>query len=271
MRKQQSFEILKSIRSVRPNCIINSRIGNELGDYGTPEQYIPPKKFSNADFSTDIKKGQVDDFEVCMTLNETWGYKYFDDQWKTPKTIIENLVDIASKGGNYLLNIGPMANGLIPEPIIRALQEVGKFMKVNGESIYGTEADPFGNLLFNERCTQKPGKLYFQLFEWPNSELLLPCVKNNITKVYMLSDPKKTPFSFKTINDQNVLVSLKSMSFDPSIINDNCNVLAVEYSGSLEVIKSLPIVDPSYNSIFEAGTGYYSGKTIKFVFNLINS
>jgi alpha-L-fucosidase len=267
MSKQQSFEILKSVRSARPNCIINDRIGNALGDYETPEQYIPPKKFSDADFGTDIKKGQSNDFEVCMTLNETWGYKYFDNEWKSSKTIVENLVDIASKGGNYLLNVGPMANGLIPEPIIRVLQEVGKFMKANGESIYGTDANPFVNLPFNGRCTQKPGKLYFQLFEWPNAEILLPPVKNNITKVYLLSDPKRTPLSFKKINDQNILVSLKAESFDPSIINDNCNVLAVEYSGVLEVLNSLPTVDPSYKSIFEAGTGNYSGKTIKYEFN----
>jgi hypothetical protein len=85
----------------------------------------------------------------------------------------------------------------------------------------------------------------------------------------LLSDPKKTPLSFKKIDDQSILVQLKAQSFDPSIINDYCNVLAVEFSGSLEVVKSLPVVDPSYKSIFEAGTGTFAGNTIKYEFNNI--
>lgn len=265
--KQQSYEILQVIRSARPECIINNRIGNEMGDFLTPEQYIPPKKFQEADMGgTDVNKRQ-NVFEVCMTLNETWGYKYYDDDWKSPKTVIENLVDIVSKGGNYLLNIGPTAEGLLPESAIRILQEVGNFMKVNGESIYGTEASPFENLLFNGRCTHKPGKLYFHLFEWPNTELLLPSIKNNITKVYLLSDPRKSPLPFRKINNQNILVSMKAQSFNPSVLNDNCNVLAVEYSGQLEVAESMPVVDPSYTSVFDAATGNYTGKTIKYDFN----
>ncbi len=95
----QSFEFLNEIRSSDPEIIINNRIGNEMGDYGTPEQYIPSGSST---------------FEVCMTLNDTWGYKYYDHEWKSPQTVIRNLADIAHKGGNYLLNVGPTAEGIIP-------------------------------------------------------------------------------------------------------------------------------------------------------------
>ena len=94
------------------------------GDFGTPEQEIP-------------STGQPGvDWESCMTMNDTWGYRSFDDNWKSTETLVRNLVDIASKGGNYLLNIGPMADGAIPTPIVQRLEEMGAWMKVNGEFIY---------------------------------------------------------------------------------------------------------------------------------------
>ena len=78
-----------------------------------------------------------------MTMNDTWGYKSYDNNWKSTETLIRNLIDIASKGGNYLLNVGPTSEGLIPEPSIERLKAVGDWMKVNGEAIYGTTASPF--------------------------------------------------------------------------------------------------------------------------------
>jgi alpha-L-fucosidase len=170
-------EIIDMIRRLQPMCIVNDRLGLPA-DYGTPEQYIPgraPKKM----------------FEVCMTLNDHWGYNQFDNHWKSPETVIRNLADIAGKGGNYLLNVGPTAEGTIPEGSVRTLREVGKWMKVNGASIYGTTASPFRATPWG-RCTARSGKLYLHVFNWPtDGRLVVPGLRNKVSKAYLLAAPEQ--------------------------------------------------------------------------------
>lgn len=158
------------------------------------------------------------------TLNQTWGYRSDDHNWKSPGELVFKLVDVASKGGNYLLNVGPTAEGIIPQPSQDNLREVGKWLKQNAGAIYGTTRSPFGEefgdyatnlkdakgqpvfLARNDwRCTAKPGKPYFTLFrvERDGAEGIfhLPAFKNKITSVYQLDDPKRTPYAVKTAPD----------------------------------------------------------------------
>jgi len=166
-----------------PNLILNNRLGGGVdGDLETPEQYIPATGFPNKNW------------ESCMTMNGTWGYSKSDHNWKSTTVILQNLIDIASKGGNYLLNVGPTPEGEVPQPSITCLKEVGAWMKVNGEAIYGTKASPFSQLKWG-RATQKTTKgvtkLYLSVFEWPsNGKLLISGLDNKITKAYSLSAPK---------------------------------------------------------------------------------
>jgi alpha-L-fucosidase len=148
-----------------------------VGDYGTPEQEIPATGF-----------GQGVDWESCMTMNDTWGFKKDDHNWKSTASIIRMLVDCASKGGNFLLNVGPTPEGLIPEPSVERLAAVGEWMKANHEAIYGTTASPFKKLTFG-KCTQKPGKLFLHVFTWPADGKLVVPIKNKISKAWVLASP----------------------------------------------------------------------------------
>ncbi len=206
------------IRSLQPEIIINNRVdkgrqgmsgmneeGNFAGDYGTPEQEVPATGLSGVDW------------ESCMTMNKTWGFKSFDHDWKSSETLIRNLVDIASKGGNYLLNVGPTSEGLIPKPSIERLEKIGKWIKKNKEAIYDTSANPFKFLEWG-RCTKKVSKesaiLYLHVFNWPDDgRLLVPAIKNRIDKAYLLTDPDKKSLKTK-VNDDGVEIRLPKIAPD---------------------------------------------------------
>ena len=165
---------------LKPEIIINDRLGQNrlIGDYQTPEQHIPTN-------------GLAGDWETCMTINDTWGYKVHDHNFKSAETLIHNLIDIASKGGNYLLNVGPTSAGEIPQPEVERLEQMGDWMKVNGDAIYGTSSSPFGHPFTWGRCTAKisPNKttLYLHVWNWPtDGKLMVPQLKNHVVKAYLL-------------------------------------------------------------------------------------
>jgi len=178
-------EKLNALLRLQPNIITNDRLKrpNYPGDYKTPEQRIP--KLSELDGK---------DWETCMTMNETWGYKSYANNWKSDETLIRNLIDIASKGGNYLLNVGPKADGTFPRESIDLLKQMGAWMKINGEAVYGTKASPFGLLPWG-RCTMKEtgngSILYLSVFEWPkDGKLLVPGLKNEVLFTGLLAGGK---------------------------------------------------------------------------------
>jgi alpha-L-fucosidase len=150
-----------------------------------------------------------------MTMNGTWGYKSYDHNYKSPETLIHNLLDIASKGGNFLLNVGPTALGEFPLESVEILAKMGQWMKVNGEAVYGTKASPWG--LFDwGRCTIKETKngttVYFSVFDWPaDGKLIIPGFSNRVVSAKLIA----TGASVKTsVSGGNLTITLPSKAPD---------------------------------------------------------
>jgi len=212
----QGKDLYNYVRSLQPDIIINNRVGKGrkgmeglskgdqeyAGDFGTPEQQIPAEGLPGVDW------------ESCMTMNDTWGYKSSDHNWKSEEDLLRKLVDIASKGGNFLLNVGPTAEGLIPGPSVERLAAMGEWMKVNSESIYGTTASPLGKVSWG-RCTATPGKLYLHVFDWPaDGKLHVPGVKSGVKKAYLLADKKRASLKVVRGDGDNFVVSVPAKAPD---------------------------------------------------------
>ena len=221
MNKDRAQRFVDILRSLQPACLIDGRLGM-AGDYRSMGDNRIPNEVVR------------EDWEVPATLNDTWGYKSYDENWKAPQDLTFKLVDIISKGGNYLLNVGPTAEGLVPQPSQDNLRAVGRWLKVNGESIYGAGPTPFGpefgspnpdttkkdsrgNKLFDAktewRCTTKPGKLFLHLFKWPSGSFELTVVSGKVAKAYFLGDPSHKLLFLKQENDK-VTVALPSEAPD---------------------------------------------------------
>ncbi len=224
-------EKLNALLNIQPKIITNDRLKrpNYPGDYKTPEQRIP-----------NLSELDGKDWETCMTMNETWGYKSYAHNWKSTETLVRNLIDIASKGGNYLLNVGPKADGTFPEESIKILKEMGEWMKVNGEAIYETKASPFGLLSWGRCTTKEPinknssnTTLYFSVFEWPeNGKLLVPGLQNKVVSAKLLANG----ITVKTRNTSEGLeIETKGAAIDKA-----ATVIKVEVKDAVRPITTDP-------------------------------
>jgi alpha-L-fucosidase len=189
---ERGVDLYRFVRTLQPNIIVNNRVGKGragmqgmdqgqgVGDYGTPEQEIPATGF-----------GAGVDWESCMTMNGHWGYNKNDQNWKSTETLVRNLIDCASKGGNYLLNVGPTAEGEFPGASVERLQQIGAWMKANQAAIYGTTASPFKRLTWGKatrKVTPTGTTLYLHVFDWPqDGKLLVPGLQNEIKTARLLA------------------------------------------------------------------------------------
>jgi alpha-L-fucosidase len=208
---QRGKDLYVYVRGLQPDIIINNRVdvgregsmagfsreGEFAGDYGTPEQEVPATGFPGVDW------------ETCMTMNDHWGYNKADQNWKSSSDLIRMLTDIASKGGNFLLNTGPTAQGTFPEESVERLRDIGRWMSINGEAIYGTHASPFAFLPWG-RCTVKSTaaetRLYLSVFSWPeDGRLKVPGLYNRTQRAYLLGDQRQRGLNIQRSEDTVII------------------------------------------------------------------
>jgi alpha-L-fucosidase len=209
--------IYSYLHKLDPKIIVNNRVRG-AGDYETPEQEIPANGLPGHDW------------ETCMTINNSWGFNAADSNFKSAEVLIRDLIDIASKGGNYLLNVGPTAGGVIPQPEVDRLEAMGRWLRTNGESIYGTTASPFTTQLPWGRCTQKPGRLFLNVFDWPtDGRLVVHGVYDKPRRVFLLADKEKNLLNVEKAGD-SLVIDLPSKAPD-SI----CSVVVLNFARKAEI------------------------------------
>jgi alpha-L-fucosidase len=178
INKEQSESLRDLVHELQPECLVSGRVGHDVGDYGSLGDNEHPA-------------GTVEGaWETPATLNDTWGFKADDDRWKSLEYLLELLVNCASKGVNYLLNVGPTAEGVIPKPSADLLRQLGAWLDRNGEAIYGSVAGPFPTDPDWGRVTRKGDTIYLLIKKWQTGELKLPGLKNDIRAARVLGCPE---------------------------------------------------------------------------------
>ncbi len=228
---ERGWDLDRYVRGLQSDIIINNRVGKGregmagitrkgdfAGDYGTPEQEVPPRGFGPGVY-----------WESCMTIGRAW-CDTRNDQYRSATTLIRHLSDIASKGGNYLLNVGPQADGQFPAGIVERLREMGDWMRVNGEAIHGTDASPLARL--RPRATCKPGRIFVHLHEWPDDRLVtLTGLMNPVDGARLLANGEKL-----TVEGRPGSWTVRLPERMP---DERVTVVEVSYSGGLNVDNSL--------------------------------
>ena len=184
--KEHAQQLVDLVHKIQPNTLVSGRVGHGLGDYDSAGD-------------NQISMGNARRiWETPVTINDTWGFKKDDTNWKPVPILIRQLVQVISQGGNYLLNIGPTAEGVVPQPSVERLGQVGAWLKVNSDSVYGAGPSPFPYELPWGIITAKPRKLYLHVFDWPKNPLVLYGLKTKVKSARLLANKSKLKFTQKT-------------------------------------------------------------------------
>jgi alpha-L-fucosidase len=223
--KWRAGDIRKSILDRNPGAIINSRLQG-YGDYATPEQGLP------------VKPPEDKYWELCMTINDSWGYQPNDKEFKSPSQIIKIFAECLSKGGNMLLDIGPRPDGTIPAEDVNVLRELGKWTKKNAEAIYGTEGGlPTGYFYGPSTLSKDSTMLYLFIHGNPKGEVMLEGIKNKINRIYVVGNGTKLTWKEYLKPYWSGNAGLTFINVPDTVLDEYITVLAVVLDGKLQIQK----------------------------------
>ena len=237
MTEERTVPFVEALK-IRPNIITNNRLGID-GDTKTPEQFVPVT-------------GHEGDWETCMTMNTHWGYNAYDDNWKSSEELIHKLIEICSKGGNFLLNVGPTAEGEFPAPCIERLKDMGAWLKVNGESIYGTTRGPFSYLSWGA-ATRKGDLLYLHVTDWPKNGKLHVPLSSKVVSASLLVNPSEA-LAIST-EPNRIIIDLPAEAPDPvaSVVilklGEEPVVMPIASEGKTIIASSEHLNHPAVNAV----------------------
>jgi alpha-L-fucosidase len=245
---EQGAAFVEQVRRVQPDCLVNRRVWKEpYGDYGNtsdnqPHVHVPRE-----------------DWESIATLNDSWGYKATDHNWKSAETVLRQMIDVVSLNGNFVINVGPMGDGSFDPKSLELLEQIGVWMRTNGAAVYGTKRSPVGKPPWG-RCTIKGGTLYLHVFEWPqNGMLIVPGLRNLVVKAYSLADPHRAALPVHRLSDDDIMIEIPREPSD-SIIP----VLAVEFAGECDANPVRLLYLKEYPNIFGAFDAEIAGPTLHY-------
>ena len=220
--KEQSQQLVDLVHRIQPDTLVSGRVGHGLGDYDSAGD-------------NQISRARAERiWETPVTINDTWGFKSYDHNWKPVPILIRQLVQVISQGGNYLLNVGPTSEGVIPQPSVERLTQVGDWLRVNQDSVYGAGPSPFPYELPWGIITTKPSKMYLHVFNWPKDrQLILYGLKSKVTSASLLATKAKLKFTQhenKTLDHNDLRIQLPAVAPDK-----NDAVIELDLSGDLKV------------------------------------
>lgn len=223
--KWKARELSQDLRKCNKNVILNSRIQG-YGDYSTPEQGLPITRPDNRYW------------EFCMTMNDSWGYQQNDKNYKTPNQIIRILVDCINKGGNLLLDIGPKADGTIPDEQVQILKELGRWTSKHEEAIYGTGAGiPFEHYYGPTALNNTGDILYLFVPHKPNGPLMLKGIKNKINRIWVVGNGTKLNWDVKMKQYWSSVPGIVYIDVPENVLDEQVTVIAVLLDGKVDLYR----------------------------------
>lgn len=223
--KWKAKELSESLRRWNKNVILNSRIQG-YGDYSTPEQGLPITRPDNRYW------------ELCMTMNDSWGFQHNDKNYKTPNQVIRILVDCINKGGNLLLDVGPKADGTIPEEQVAILTELGRWTNKHAEAIYGSRAGiPYEHYYGPTTLNQKGDILYLFVPHKPNGPLMLKGIKNKINRMWVVGNGTKLNWDIKMKQYWSAVPGIVYIDVPEKVLDEQVTVIAVLLDGKVDLYR----------------------------------